>query len=226
MPSEKQLAANRLNAQRSTGPRTPAGKAASAANALKTGIYSESHIIKGESVADLEALTATYDAEYHPTTATQRMLVDTLIYNEWLLRRLRRVETDIWNMGIEFLKKSQFQSKRHLIGDTFSNQQETLARLQRRIDSLDRACHRALKALRQIQGDEPQSAEPQPEDWNQPEPCLTPPVSPHPVPSQVGFIHSLLHRPIPSQQSTPCQPTVTTDRLPEIGFVPSPAWKP
>ena len=189
MSTEKQLAANRANAQKSTGPRTSAG------NALKTGIYSESHIIKGESAADLEALTATYDAEYHPTTATQRALVDTLIHNEWLLRRLRRVETDIWNMGIEFLKKSQFQSKRHLIGDTFSNQQETLALLQRRIDSLDRASHRALKALRQIQVDEPPSGI-QPDDSNQPEPRLPQLITPEPVPSAIGFVPSpSLHAP-------------------------------
>jgi hypothetical protein len=38
MSSDKQVAANRLNAQRSTGPRTPAGKARVSFNALKHGL--------------------------------------------------------------------------------------------------------------------------------------------------------------------------------------------
>jgi hypothetical protein len=41
MTTEKQIAANRANAQESTGPRTAVGKAASSANALKSGIYAK-----------------------------------------------------------------------------------------------------------------------------------------------------------------------------------------
>ena len=42
--SERQLAANRANAQRSTGPRPPEGKAASARTRLKHGILSKAVI--------------------------------------------------------------------------------------------------------------------------------------------------------------------------------------
>ena len=48
MPSERQLAANRLNAQKSTGPRTLEGKARASQNAFKTGVHAESQIIRGE----------------------------------------------------------------------------------------------------------------------------------------------------------------------------------
>jgi hypothetical protein len=157
MPSDKQLTANRLNSQKSTGPRTGAGKSRSSANALKTGIYSQALIIKGESQTDLDALTAEYYAEHHPATPTGRALVNTLIHNEWLLRRLRRVETDTWNQGIEFLEDSEYQPKNHLLADTFANKDDKFLLLQRRIDSLDRAWHRALKALRQLQADPPRT---------------------------------------------------------------------
>jgi hypothetical protein len=40
MTSEAQLAANRLNARKSTGPRTPAGKAAVGLNNMKHGLLS------------------------------------------------------------------------------------------------------------------------------------------------------------------------------------------
>ncbi len=42
--SERQLAANRANALRSTGPQTPEGQAVSARNALKHGILSKAVI--------------------------------------------------------------------------------------------------------------------------------------------------------------------------------------
>jgi hypothetical protein len=45
MPTEAQIKANRLNARKSTGPKSPEGKAASSLNALKSGIDAWSHII-------------------------------------------------------------------------------------------------------------------------------------------------------------------------------------
>jgi hypothetical protein len=172
------------NAQKSTGPRTAIGKAISSANALKSGLYSESHVVKGESAAGLDTLTAEYYAGYRPTTAAQRALVDTLTHNEWLLRRLRRVETDLWNQGIEFIEERKHFSQDHLLADTFSNKQETLARLQRRIDSLDRAYHRALKALRQLQSEE------LPADPVEAPPVAAQPISPQRLPPAIGFVPS------------------------------------
>jgi len=47
MTSEAQIAANRRNAQKSTG-HTHRGRAFSSRNALKTGTYAKARIIKGE----------------------------------------------------------------------------------------------------------------------------------------------------------------------------------
>ena len=174
MSSQRQIEANRLNAQRSTGPRTAAGKAASCMNALKSGIHAESQVIIGESADALTNLTAEYHSRYHPTTPEQRALVDTLISSEWLLRRLRQAEAQIWNNGLQFLEESEYQDKRHPIGDTFASRQETMARLQRRIDSTDRAFHRALRALRQLQSETVEPAAP-PEHLDPPP--ATPPAT-------------------------------------------------
>jgi hypothetical protein len=80
MPSQKQLAANRLNSKKSTGPRSPEGKARASMNALKTGIDARSQTIPGEPISQLEALADEYHDRFHPTTPEQRMLVDTLPY--------------------------------------------------------------------------------------------------------------------------------------------------
>ena len=56
MPTQKQIEANRRNAQKSTGPVTLEGKAVCAMNAFKTGLYAASLIIPGEKLEDLEEL--------------------------------------------------------------------------------------------------------------------------------------------------------------------------
>ena len=48
MISSQKLEANQRNAQRSTGTRTPAGKARSSANALKHGAYAQQLLLPDE----------------------------------------------------------------------------------------------------------------------------------------------------------------------------------
>ena len=50
---------NRRNAQHSTGPRTPEGRACSAQNATKHGLYAKSLVIRGEDPDALHALRET-----------------------------------------------------------------------------------------------------------------------------------------------------------------------
>jgi hypothetical protein len=95
MPTIKQIAANRLNALRSSGPCSVAGKAVSSMNALQSGIDAKSNLIRGEDSAALETLTREYRERFLPATPEERLLVDTLIHDEWLLRRFRRIDAEI-----------------------------------------------------------------------------------------------------------------------------------
>ncbi|MHC4205903.1 MAG: hypothetical protein ACYSTT_14735, partial [Planctomycetota bacterium] len=54
MATTAQILANRLNACKSTGPKTDKGKASVSKNAVKHGLFAES-VIKGENEADYEA---------------------------------------------------------------------------------------------------------------------------------------------------------------------------
>lgn len=54
MATEAQILANRRNAQKSTGPRTPQGKAAVSQNAVKHGLLARQDVINLESQADFE----------------------------------------------------------------------------------------------------------------------------------------------------------------------------
>lgn len=56
--TDRQIAANRLNAQRSTGPRTPAGKAKVSVNALRHGLTAREVILPNENPDDFDAFRA------------------------------------------------------------------------------------------------------------------------------------------------------------------------
>src|SRR3979490_705097 len=55
MSTLKQIEANRLNAKKSTGPRTAEGKAAVRLNALKHGLFALDPIIEGENPVHFDA---------------------------------------------------------------------------------------------------------------------------------------------------------------------------
>ncbi len=65
MTSDKQLRANQRNALKSTGPRTPEGKAAIRRNALKHGLLSQEVLLPGEDEAALKDLGDTLRNELH-----------------------------------------------------------------------------------------------------------------------------------------------------------------
>jgi hypothetical protein len=92
MPTSQQAAANRANSSNSSGHSATEGKAASRYNAAKHGIVAIHQIMFDESVEDLAELAAEYHEHHSPADPDQRLLVDTLIANEWRLRRMRRVE--------------------------------------------------------------------------------------------------------------------------------------
>jgi hypothetical protein len=159
MTSQAQIDANRLNSQESTGPTSPEGKAASSLNALKSGIHADSHIIRGEDPAELEALTAAFLLQFQPAGPNQLALVDTLIAAEWTQRRLRRIEAQLWNYQVECLDKNLThaewidESIQHNspLGHAYQDALEPFTRLQRRIDGTNRMYLRTLQALQALQ---------------------------------------------------------------------------
>jgi hypothetical protein len=94
--SEKKIASNRLNAQKSTGPKTDEGKESMKHNAVTYGVYTQDALIgRGdgkEDAAELEALTREYVESYEPVGPIEHALVMTLVTNQWRQRRIQRAE--------------------------------------------------------------------------------------------------------------------------------------
>jgi hypothetical protein len=201
MASQKQTEANRLNSQKSTGPRSPEGKAASRMNALKSGIDAKSQVIRGEKAANLETLKTEYHDRFHPTTPEQRMLVDTLIDADWLLRRFRIVEAQLWEEGA----LSAFKPNDEItLGQSYCENANQFTRLQRRIDTAQRNYRNALQDLQRLQ------AENRPPD---PAPQPDPPARRNqPVIPANGFVPKADPQNPTESQSSPSPRVVSPDR--------------
>jgi hypothetical protein len=109
MTSDKQAQANRRNALKSTGPKTPQGKAAVRHNATKHGLLSQEVLLPEEDAAALEELGERLRAELQPVGELEGMLVDRIVSAYWRLSRLGRVEAGIfaWELFGEWAKRAR-----------------------------------------------------------------------------------------------------------------------
>src|SRR5215203_1567604 len=109
MTSAKKAEANRQNALKSTGPKTPEGKAAVRLNALRHGLLSREILLPGEDEEALRELGERVRDELQPLGDLENLLVERIIASYWRLRRLGRVEIGIfaWQRSEEMAKRAE-----------------------------------------------------------------------------------------------------------------------
>jgi hypothetical protein len=131
MTTPAQIDANRANATHSTGPRTPEGKARSAANSLKQGFHSSTLVIPEELRAEFDAYRAALLKTTQPANVIEADYFRRLLLNGWNLRRVHDAETQAL---------LQTEPDNHRL--------ELLAHYRR---DLERSYDRTLKTLRELQ---------------------------------------------------------------------------
>src|SRR5262245_4309679 len=141
MASDKQVAANRENAKRSTGPQTVAGKALSRVNAYKHGLTAKTIVIGDEDPKAFDRLRADLENEYNPRPGIERELVERLAVLLWRLRRIPTFEAAL----IELTRNNIHSSPECAIA--FQNNRETLGTLFRYEAALMNAFNRTLQQL-------------------------------------------------------------------------------
>ena len=166
MSSQLKIDANRRNARRSTGPRTPEGKARVAANARTHGLCSRNAILPEEDPADFQALLDGFLDLFQPANALEDSSVRELACTEWRLRRALRLETGILVYAMERARQTErcpdtaphparspeeqlYDQNTRLLGISFYRNCETdaLTKLTRYENSIRRAYYKALKEL-------------------------------------------------------------------------------
>jgi hypothetical protein len=99
MTAQRQIEANRRNASKSTGPRTPDGKRRSRGNGLRHGLTAETVIPSLEDAEDYEAFQAAVIADYDAQSAVEREMVLRLASILWRLRRATGIETALFTFA-------------------------------------------------------------------------------------------------------------------------------
>ena len=90
--SEKKIEANRLNAKRSTGPKTQRGKSRSKQNASKNGLHARSHLLRGEDAADYKRLAEDVYKQRNPKGPMEERVAYHVVGIYWRLDRIDRAD--------------------------------------------------------------------------------------------------------------------------------------
>ena len=96
MASEAQLTANRLNAQKSTGPRTAEGKAAASLNAVQHGLRAQAIVLPGEGPDEYRLYRQRLLADLQPQDLPETDLAERIVELAWRLRRAGRYHSAVF----------------------------------------------------------------------------------------------------------------------------------
>jgi hypothetical protein len=151
--SAKQLAANRRNALRSTGPRTPAGKQATKLNALRHGLRASEIVIPGqEDPVELENLHQEYHDDWLPVGRTETNLVSQLAIDEWRLRRVQRAELgEIRRRNVESAEMNRVKGE---LRDAIAlSSSELPSVLKQSVNGIDQLIHAVAAAMIELESE-------------------------------------------------------------------------
>lgn len=146
MTKQKQIESNRINAQKSTGPKSKEGKELSSQNAIKHGLLAKTLIVQGETADAYEQFRLGVFDDLKPIGAMESLLVDKIVSYAWRLRRAVEAESI-------FLQKGLTKSWEPKTLDAFFEGLEAkkIQNISRYETTIERHFYRSLKELRDIQ---------------------------------------------------------------------------
>ncbi len=147
MTTQKQLEANRLNAQQSTGPKSLEGKAAVSTNPLKHGVFSRQVVLEGESKKEFESLKIEFYEQFRPAGLLEQLFCERALAAAWRLLRVTQMES----MLINYAASGSYSNG--IIEVLSGNQGGELALLSRYEISLEKILFRSLAELKALQAE-------------------------------------------------------------------------
>src|SRR5512146_706961 len=116
MASEAQINANRENAQKSTGPKTPEGKAAVAQNALKHGLLARAAVLQGEEWEEYTCFHENLIEELYPDGMQEQEMAERIVYLYWRLRRAERYQNAVFETLYDQYAAEAAEAKEPAVG--------------------------------------------------------------------------------------------------------------
>lgn len=144
MTSLARIAANKRNAQKSTGPKTDAGKETASRNALKHGLLATDVVCAEESSRDYREFAAALCADLAPVGEVEELLVDRIATCTWRLQRMVLTEASMFDTvpGHDELRSGESAYSRR-----FDRRTSEMTALSRYEASLDRSLSRTYALL-------------------------------------------------------------------------------
>src|ERR1019366_1241341 len=100
MATDKQLAANRANSQKSTGPRTPEGKAITRLNAVRDGLTGQLTIVPRDEYATWVGFSQNLTASLNPAGPQELHVAARIVRDTWRLHRIAANEENMYTLGL------------------------------------------------------------------------------------------------------------------------------
>jgi len=150
MATKNQIAANRLNALRSTGPRTEEGKAITRYNALTHGLLASDIVLRDENRVDFDKFRDQLGSSLpvNPEGQVESELLDQLTLRMWRLRRCAKIEAGIFNNAF---REEEVVRAHDKWGAAFAHGAATFACISRYEAQMDRSVLKILGELRRLQ---------------------------------------------------------------------------
>jgi hypothetical protein len=151
MISEKQLAANRANAQRSTGARTAAGKANSSRNNLRHGLTGQISLLPTEDREAHDNFCNELIDSFTPETPMECQLAQSIAEDSWRLNRARAIENNMFALGHGHERREAQIALAD--AETFLRQANAFNLLSIYEQRINRNLQRNVKLLRELQAE-------------------------------------------------------------------------
>ena len=151
MASKKQIQANRRNARKSTGPKTPKGKALAKRNSLKHGLCAKEVVIDdGEGAEDrqeFDAMLADLVDQFQPVGSLEEMMVEKIATSYWRLRRANRYEVGVIRESLDTATDNYYEKTDHHDERYHKTDAEIDEQIKENTDQI-KACQGNLKQLK------------------------------------------------------------------------------
>ena len=112
MSTEKKIAANRQNAQKSTGPKTPEGKNKVSQNAVTHGLTSHRPVLDIEDTDEFRTFVNQFLDQLDPTNPIEFFFAKRAACQAWRIQRAQSYETLILDRLISNLDKHKEDEKK------------------------------------------------------------------------------------------------------------------
>ena len=156
--SEAQILANQINALRSTGPRTEAGKNRSSCNAFRHGLTAQVTVMTDPDREAQDKFVKAYVADLAPEGAQETQLAQAIAFDTWRMNRTRAIEENAFSIGFSG-QPGQIDCSHPQIHSAMSNARtffddaKTFSLLSVYEQRIHRNFHRNLKLFRELKAE-------------------------------------------------------------------------